>query len=352
MTSAAVARVRQRRLWARARLRGLKIALGVVLLLAAALAAFWAVCMRMPQSSHHGPQPAANTGLGELEQALRKDVAVLADRIGERNTSRPAALDEAARYIEARLLESFAVVRKPGVGKGLYNLEVDVRGSPGTELVVVGAHYDSAEGATGANDNGSGVAATLALARAFSGLKPARSLRFVFFVNEEPPYFQSASMGSLQSAIASRKAGERIIAMLSLETLGYYSDEPGSQAYPFPLSWFYPDRGNFVGFVGNLASCKLVRRAIATFRAHEPFPSEGGCMPESMPGVGWSDHWAYWQQGYPALMVTDTAVFRYPHYHTRADSVDKVDFARLARVVRGLGQVVGELSSAGDNSPH
>ena len=128
--------------------------------------------------------------------------------------------------------------------------------------------------------------------------------------------------------------------MLTPETIGYYSDEPNSQRYPIPLGSLYPTKGNFIGFIGNVASGALVRQAVGIFREHESFPSEGAAMPAAIPGVGFSDHWSFWQEGYPGLMVTDTALFRYPHYHTPEDTPDKIDFDRAARVVRGLRYVV------------
>ena len=132
--------------------------------------------------------------------------------------------------------------------------------------------------------------------------------------------------------------------MLSLETIGYYSDEPRSQHYPYPFSVFYPSTGNFIGFVGDLGSKALVRSALATFRRHTQFPSEGAALPRFIQGAGWSDHWSFWQFGYPAIMVTDTAPFRYPHYHTEQDTPDKLDYGRTARVTQGLVAVVRALA--------
>ena len=209
---------------------------------------------------------------------------------------------------------------------------------------MVGAHYDTASGAPGADDNTSGIAGTLALARKFSMAKPDRTLRFVAFVNEEPPYFQTERMGSWVYAKRCREKGEDVVAMLSLEMLGCYSDAPGSQKYPPPFSFLYPSRGNFIGFIGNTSSRRLVRQAIASFRQNERFPSEGAAVPGMIRGVGFSDHWSFWQEGYPALMVTDTAMCRYPHYHRPQDTIDKIDFDRMARVVRGLESVVADLA--------
>lgn len=132
--------------------------------------------------------------------------------------------------------------------------------------------------------------------------------------------------------------------MLSLETMGYYSDEPGTQKYPFPLNFVYPSRGNFIAFIGNIKSGSLVRNAIASFRRHAQFPCEGAALPAQIPGVGWSDRWSFWQAGYPGIMVTDTAPYRYPYYHTTQDTIDKINFERLARVVAGLEKVISDLA--------
>jgi Zn-dependent M28 family amino/carboxypeptidase len=213
--------------------------------------------------------------------------------------------------------------------------------------VVVGAHYDSAVECPAANDNATGVAALLELARTFAGRKPRTTLRFVAFANEEPPFFQTEEMGSMVYARSLAAHGEKVAAMVALETLGCYSDRPGSQKYPPLVGLAYPDRGNFVAFVGNLASRGLARKCVAAFRARAEFPSEGACLPGWIPGIGWSDHWSFWQAGYQGIMVTDTAPFRYAHYHQPTDTPDKVDFDRLARVTAGLAGVVEELAGAG-----
>jgi Zn-dependent M28 family amino/carboxypeptidase len=226
------------------------------------------------------------------------------------------------------------------------NLLVQVQGGDRSgEIVVVGAHYDSVLGSPGANDNATGVAGLIELARAFKGSAPRRVLRFVAFSNEEPPFFQTAEMGSRVHARAARLRGERIVAMLSLETMGCYCEDKGSQRYPPLFRFLYPDTGNFIGFVGNYRSRALVRDAIRIFRETTPFPSEGGAPPGKLPGVGWSDHSSFWQEGYPALMVTDTAPFRYPHYHTGGDTPEKIDYDRLARVISGLVRVVSGLAN-------
>ena len=200
----------------------------------------------------------------------------------------------------------------------------------------------------GANDNASGVAATLALARRLAGQRFQRTLRFVLFANEENPYFHTELMGSLRHAAGCRARGENVVAMLSLESMGYYSDAAGSQRYPWPVGWFYPDRGEFIAFVANLASRSLVRQAIESFRDTRMLASEGAALPSGTPGVGWSDHWSFWQHDYPAIMVTDTAVFRDPNYHRASDHPKNLDYVRLARVTLGLERVLSELAGPKD----
>jgi Zn-dependent M28 family amino/carboxypeptidase len=226
----------------------------------------------------------------------------------------------------------------------VHNVEVAFSATePGASVVVVGAHYDSAIGTPGANDNGSGVAALLALAHLFAGTSSPREFRLVWFTNEEPPYFQTNDMGSL--LYARHLAAERrvVSAMLSLETMGFYVQGSDSQDYPGPLRGFFPDEGNFLAFVGNDQSVALVREAIGAFRQHAAFPSEGVAFSGAVQGIGWSDHWSFWQIGVPALMITDTAPFRYRHYHQPTDTPDRIDFLRLARVTLGVADVVRAL---------
>jgi hypothetical protein len=229
-------------------------------------------------------------------------------------------------------------------GRTCHNIEAEIRGAR-PEIVVIGAHYDSVFGSPGANDNGSGVAALLALARRFAGKPTGQTLRFVAFANEEPPYFQTEQMGSLVYARQCKARGDQISAMISLETMGYFSDAPGSQTYPsLGIRPFYPSTGNFIGFVGNIRSRALLHRAILLFRQQAKLPSEGGALPSFLPGVGWSDQWAFWQCGYPAFMITDTAPFRYPHYHEATDTPDKLDYDRFALVVSGVEKMIAELA--------
>ncbi|MFW5921038.1 MAG: M28 family peptidase [Polyangiales bacterium] len=304
--------------------------------------------IRMPGHSHAGPLPKLTTEQSELAGALQHDVQVLAGDIGERNTRHYGNLREASGFIERSFEEAgYDATRQVYElqGREYDNLEAEVSARDGDSgIVVVGAHYDSAIGSPGANDNGSGVAALLAIARRLQGSRPRHTLRFVAFTNEEMPHFRQGTMGSLYYARRCKERGERVVAMMSLETMGYYSDRRGSQRYPFPIGLVYPSRGDFIGFVGNVASRELVRDAVGSFRRHVRFPSEGAALPSWVPGVGWSDHASFWDQDYPALMVTDTAPFRYPHYHAPGDTPDKVDYERLARVVGGIEAVVRDLA--------
>lgn len=306
----------------------------------------WWFMIRMP--GHSTSAPAA---LSPEEKTLRAelvaDVQKIAGDLGERNVPHYPALNAAADFIEQSLAGAGLQPRRDSYdvqGKACHNIEVEIRGAC-PEILLVGAHYDSVFGSPGANDNGSGVAALLALARRFAGQPTGRTLRFVAFVNEEPPYFQTPQMGSLVYAQRCRARRDPIEAMISLETIGYFSDAPKSQVYPAPgLGAFYPTTGNFIGFVGNVPSRALVRRAMKIFRAEAKLPSEGAALPAVIPGIGWSDQWAFWQNGYPGIMVTDTAPFRYPHYHAATDTPDKLDYDRFALVVSGMQKVIADLA--------
>ena len=302
----------------------------------------------MPGSSYTGPLRPLTTAEAETRDNLTGHVRMLATVIGERNADKYEELQSAVEYIkhyfeEAEMALSVQSFDVEGQKFGNIIVEVKGAGKP-DEIIVVAAHYDTARNTPGANDNASGVAALLELARLMKDRNPGRTLRLIAVVNEEPPYFQTDRMGSSIYAKQAKERGENIVAMLSLETIGYYSDKPGSQAYPPLLSPLYPDTGNFIAFVGNLKSHKLVRQCVDAFRRTADFPSEGAALPGWLPGVDWSDHWSFWKEGYPAVMVTDTAFFRYPYYHRPEDTPEKLDYDRMARVVTGLVQVITELA--------
>jgi Zn-dependent M28 family amino/carboxypeptidase len=309
----------------------------------------WATVIRMPGSSYQGALPTATEDVRALEQELHTHVHTLGRQIGERNLFQYDKLLLAVEYIrDAFEAAGYDVHRQEFdvSGKICENIEAEVRGTDRPEdILVIGAHYDSVKGSPGANDNGTGVASMLALARRFAISPTSRTLRFVAFANEEPPFFQTKDMGSRAYARRSRQRNENIILMFSLETIGYYTDAPNSQHYPPPLSLIYPSTGNFIGFVSNLANRDWVRLAVGNFRQHTQFPSEGAALFGWLPGVGWSDHWTFWQEGFPAIMVTDTALFRDPYYHTANDTPDHIHYDHLARVTAGLHQVIEDIAN-------
>jgi hypothetical protein len=314
------------------------------------VAAIWMT--RMPGRSHGSDLPPLSAEEAVLEERISTHVRVLAGEIGERSVYHPEGLQSARDYLARTLRDLGYDVRLqefPVGGLTVANLEAVRPGTdPGSGILVVGAHYDTAPGTPGANDNASGVAVVLELARLLRGVSSPGEIRFVFFVNEELPFFGTEDMGSLRYAREARERKDPIRAMISVETVGYYSEEPGSQKYPFPLQVAYPNTGNFIAFVGNLGSRSLARRAVTVFRRNGRLPSEGGALPGSLPGIGWSDQWAFWETGYPAIMVTDTALFRDPNYHRPGDLPSTVDGARTARLAAGLVPVV--LALAGRDS--
>ena len=292
----------------------------------------------MPGTSHAGPLPPLSDEERALAERLRRHVFTLAK--SERNTD----LETPARYIASAfgaLGLTAGFQRFESGGRSVSNVEV----SPsGPAAIVVGAHYDTVPGSPGADDNASAVAALIELAGLLG--KERLPIRFVAFANEELPYHMGPEMGSWVSARRSREQGEPLRGMLSLEMLGCYRDEPGSQRYPPPLSFIYPNRGDFIAFVGDVGARALVHQAIASFRRNAKFPSEGVAAPAFVPGIMRSDHASFRDQGFPALMVTDTAYNRNPRYHKPSDTPDTLDYERMARVTLGLAAVLRDLARA------
>ncbi len=268
--------------------------------------------IKMPGKSYSDPLPPLTDDQITLRAELRRHIDALAGKIGDKNTLNYINLSAAADYIESALTDAGHTPRRQNFtadAKTCSNIEVQITGSTHPdEIVVIGSHYDSVYGSPGANDNCSAVAANLALARRFKDTRPDRTLRFLFFANEEMPFFQTDQMGSRVYAKSCRDKNENIVAMLSIETIGYYTDSPNSQKYPFP--------------------------------------SQGGAIPEFIPGINWSDHDSFWQYNYPAIMVTDTAPYRYPYYHSPDDTIDKICFDHLTRVTSGLQSVIYDLATS------
>lgn len=305
--------------------------------------------MLIPGTSYTGKLPPLTDEEIVCSTRLRSDVVVLAETIGERNTQSAKSLFNAAAFI-AKSLEiiGYNPIREEYQADGLQvvNIVVEIAGDrKRDEIVVIGAHYDSVFGTPGANDNASGVAVLLEIARRFSTCRPERTLRLVAFVNEEPPFYCTELMGSRVHAAGARKRKEIIVAMLCLECMGVYSDRPGSQQYPEFLEPIYPDIANYIAFCSNFSSYPLLQSCIKEFRATTSFPSEGVAAPEGGEGVSWSDHGSFWQEGYQAIMLTDTAFLRYSHYHQQTDTIEKLDYERMARVTGGVSNVIEMLIS-------
>ncbi len=287
--------------------------------------------------------------MNALADRLTSHVTVLSEEIGERNAIRYRALERAAQYID----ETF---RGMGYapesqfyeleGRPYRNIYVTLPGALAPqEFVIVGAHYDTVPGTPGADDNASGVAGLLELARFFAGMTQGKTIRFIAFTNEEPPYFRSRKMGSRVYARAARERGEKITAMLCLEMIGYFSDEKGSQSYPLPLMGLaYPDAANFIAVVGDLRSRGLVKRVAQGLKSQSRVGVESLATFTFVPGIDFSDHYSFYKEGYRAVMITDTAFYRNTHYHMASDRAGTLDYGAMAHVVEGLRHSVLDLA--------
>jgi Zn-dependent M28 family amino/carboxypeptidase len=285
---------------------------------------------------------AQSTGDADARR-LERDVRAIVADFGPRDHAHPDNLERVAAYIEATMRGAGARVdaQPYAVAGRTYRNVVASFGPAGGERLVVGAHYDTFAGLPGADDNASGVAGLMELARLLSGMPIRMRVDLVAFTLEEPPHFRGEFMGSAVHARSLRSEGVALRGMIALEMIGYFSDAPDSQRYPISsLSWIYPSRGNFIGVVGNFASTMLGRKVASAMRAATPLGVEVLAAPASLTGVDFSDHASYWDAGYHAVMITDTAFFRNPHYHTATDTPDRLDYARMAQVVQGLRAAV------------
>ena len=318
-----------------------------LLILALLIAGIW-YSIAFPLQPFKGPLPPLDEGAHGLARRLEAHITTVASK--PHNLDHYEALESAAVYIEQTLM-GFGLKPQAHIftvaGKPVRNIEVvwePAGATPATPTIVIGAHYDSPEDAPGANDNGTGVAAALELAQSLAALKPAsHRLRLALWVNEEQPYGKTPDMGSWRHAKALKDSGENIEGMIALETIGYFSGEAGSQEFPPPFGLIYPSTGNFIAFVGLPGSRAFLHRALKVFRAHAQFPSIGGVAPGFLEGIDLSDHWAFHQFGFPAMMVTDTAPYRNPYYHELDDLPENVDYESLARVTLGLEKMLRQL---------
>ena len=288
-----------------------------------------------------------NISLSAVEQRLRKHVWMLAEEIGERNDDNTSSLEKSADYIETSFRESGLAPQIQAYGDRDYrNIIAEIKGEgPDDGIILVGAHYDTVWLSPGADDNASGVAVMLELARLLAGKHFQKTIRFAGFTNEEHPFADTDMMGS---RVYSRRVFEnrgKITVMYSLEMLGYYSDEASSQLYPAPLKWFYPDRANFIAFVANIHSGLSLIHSLCAFRRYSGFPVQGLIMSERLiPDIRRSDHASFWDLGYPAIMITDTAQYRNKNYHSVGDVPRTLDYTKMARLVSGLVRMLVDLA--------
>lgn len=283
-------------------------------------------------------------------ERLKAHVRMLSQTLAPRSWDEEENLARSAQYISQQLeahgaqVSSFTFEARYG---GIPSRVVVGKFGPDTEeVIVVGAHYDAYGGFPGADDNASGVAGMLELGALLGKQPPAMRVELVGYPNEEPPHFMTEDMGSVQHARALKKAGKRVRAMLSLEMLGYFSDEPGSQKLPASiLKLFYPDKGNFIAVVGSFDQGPLVRTVKGAMRGASKLPVHSINAPRIVPGIDFSDHASYWDEGFDAVMITDTAFYRNPHYHTPEDTWQTLDYGRMAHVVEGVHCAVRKLAS-------
>jgi Zn-dependent M28 family amino/carboxypeptidase len=274
---------------------------------------------------------------------LETHVRALAETFAPRDESHPENLDRAAAYIRRELQEAGGRVEdQPFEVGGTTYRNVIARFGPETrERIVVGAHYDAAGPYPGADDNASGVAGLIELARLLQKSTPRTQVELVAYTLEEPPHFASSTMGSAFHAAALKRQGIPLRAMIALEMIGYFTDAPDSQRFPLPgMKRLYPTRGNFITVAGKLGQGALVRQVKKAMRSASPLGVESISAPASLPGVSLSDHRNYWEAGYPAVMITDTAFYRNDNYHTESDTPDTLDYKRMAMVVQGLHAAV------------
>ncbi len=283
----------------------------------------------------------------QLVERLKDHVYKLAHEIGDRSVFEYEKLKEAEGYITKQFtsfgykieFQSYNLYDKTvrniiAIKKGITKPE---------EIIILGAHYDSCFN-PGADDNASGVSVLLELGRALHSIPTNRSIKFIAFVNEEPPFFKTEDMGSMVYVREARKKKEDIKASLILESVGYYTDNPNSQHYPPLFGLFYPNKGNFIAIVGNFSSRWLVKKVVSSFKEKTEFPIESVVTFGFVPGVDFSDNWSFWKGNFPSIMITDTALYRNPDYHSQSDTYEKLDYEAMAELVKGFSEVSTELT--------
>lgn len=279
------------------------------------------------------------------EKRLRESVDLLCNRFFPRNYRAHGNLDLAAGWIAERFADAGLQVsyQEYSIAEETYRNVIGLQTgkNAASKPIVIGAHYDAYGDLPGADDNASGVAVLLELAATLPPERPERTRYFVAFCTEEPPFFGSEDMGSFRFARSLKGFGVAVDLMISIEMVGYFSDEPGSQRFPLPgLGWLYPNRGNFIAVVGDIRSGRYIHHVKSRMGQTGALPIRSFRGPASIPGIDWSDHWGFRRLDMPAVMVTDTAFLRNPNYHLAADTPETLDYNRMAAVVRALHGVL------------
>ncbi len=276
-------------------------------------------------------------------ERLAAHVRMLSETLHPRSIENLTNLEAAADYIHKEFAASGAAVADQWFdAQGERFRNVIARFGPADgPILVIGAHYDSFETTPGADDNASGVAGLIELAQLLGRHPPRRPVELVAYTLEEPPHFRNDTMGSARHARSLREAGRDVSLMLSLEMIGWFSDTPGSQAYPIPgMGMLYPDAASFIAIIGRYGDWAHSRKVKAAMMGASGLQVFSMNTTVAIPGVDLSDHHVYWNEGYPALMITDTAFYRNPHYHEAGDTYDKLDYPRMAQVVQGVFAVI------------
>lgn len=282
-------------------------------------------------------------------QNLEKHVRFLAGVSPARNYQNVKILDNVAEYIAEEFLQAGANVQfqEFEVDGEIYKNVRALFGSDKGNRIIIGAHYDVCGDAPGADDNASAVSGLIALACMIGGAKvPNTSIEFVAYTLEEPPFFGTEYMGSFQHAELLGKDNVLVKAVLCLEMIGYFTDKKRSQDYPIPgMEFLYPSKGDFIAVVGRVADSHLVKSVALPMKNATDLPVEYLAAPSILPGLALSDHWSYWEHGYNAVMITDTAFYRNPHYHEKTDTPETLDYVRMSRVVEALHAALVALST-------
>ncbi len=285
----------------------------------------------------------------DIQNNLKKTVNFLSKEVGSRGYLQIEALNKTADYIRSEFAHyGYKVLEQPYEVEGhtYKNIFVEIKGEkPPEKVLVIGAHYDTVMGTPGADDNASGVAGLLELARLLNDRVFDKTIQLVAFTLEEPPFFRSGLMGSHVYAKNLKQKGIDVEGMICLEMIGYFTDEPGSQLFPMPFfRWMYPAKGNFIIIVSNIQSKYFLKRVKNAFKKGTDLPVESLSAFPIVPGIDFSDHRSFWKFKYDAVMVTDTAFYRNPQYHGMGDIPEILDYERMAKVVLGLESSVEELA--------